>query len=60
MCPRCNMEEDSEKHLVETCTNICRTNMQDIMYEDVFKEETSAENLKKIAQFIRKLEDENL
>ena len=29
ICPRCNMEEESEKHLIETCTKIDRTNMQD-------------------------------
>ena len=60
LCPRCNMEEESEKHLIETCTKIDRTDIQNINYEDVFKEETSAENLKKIARFIRKLEDENI
>ena len=54
------MEGESEKHLIETCTKIDRTDMQDIIYEDVFKEETSAENLKKIARFIRKVEDENI
>ena len=47
-------------HLIETCTKIDRADIQDINYEDVFKEETSAENLKKIARFIRKLEDENI
>ena len=35
ICPRCNIEEESEKHLIETCTKIDRTNIQD-MYEDVF------------------------
>ena len=60
LCPRCNMEEESEKHLIETCTKIDRTDIQNINYEDVYKEETSAENLKKIARFIRKLEDENI
>ena len=54
------MEEESEKHLIETCTKIDRTDIQNINYEDVYKEETSAENLKKIARFIRKLEDENI
>ena len=31
MCPRCNMEEGSEKHLIETCTKIDRTNICKIL-----------------------------
>ena len=34
--------------------------MQDIILEYVFKEETSAENLKKIVWFIRILEDDEI